>query len=107
MAQRPRHKFQRLVGYDKGIGNHARLVVDHIGIPHPGQDLHGKYFLDRVFELYVGDRLSCEYIHHPHTAIPLVQRSLGDGDAAEHGGLAHLRQANEGQRTAKVGWDYS
>ena len=83
MAQRPWHKRQRLIRHDKRIGDHARLVVDHVGVSHPRQYLHGEYFLDGILKLHVGDGLARVDVYHPDAAATLGQRPLGNGDAAK------------------------
>ena len=93
---------QRLVRHDKRIGDQRGLVVDQVRDRRPGSTCTAKISCTASSNLTKATVCPVSMFTTQTPQARSGQRPLGDGDAAEDGALAHLRQADEGQRTAKV-----
>src|SRR5262249_17871923 len=101
-ADRRRDLTETLGGHHEGALQQLLVVVDQVG-EAPRQHRHGEDLLDAARELEQGDNLAAAQVHDADAARPLLRRQpLGDGDAAENGRLADLRQPDEGQLAREV-----
>src|SRR5262245_26097883 len=93
----------RGVGEQESVGDAGLVVGQELREAHAGQNLDTEDLLHAGLELEEAERLAIARIDDPDAAAALVGgEALGDGDAAEGGAVAHLREADKGERAVEV-----